>query len=177
MAQGVRVPDDERIEKINKICDMMASGKVAFLTHACEAVGVSVRTVESWREQDKAIDQLLQQAWDLSALALTSDMVRISDTPNHAQVATRELDKDGNVEKTTVKIEDNVHRDRLRIYAREKAVAVIMARFLNRKPPVNPNGTNGVAPEDRTEYTEAQLDYIIEHGDLPPDQPVEDSMP
>jgi len=176
MTSGRAFTEEQRHDLVRRICELMSEGM--FMSHACKAVGTSRWTINNWREQDKSITQMLDAAWELGIEALAADQVQIADTPNLVTTETVEKDAKGNVVKRTSTVQDNVHRDRLRVYAREKAISVIMSRLPKRKDQGNtPANGSSMSPDDRTEYTEAQLDYIIEHGELPPDQPTEETTP
>jgi len=175
MTQGKRrYTEQEKADIVDRLCMLVADGNT--LTAACKEVGVSRLTVYAWRQQDASITKRLDIAWDQCLEVMADEVIEIIDKTHPGQIVTVEAGKNGKPTKTTTKISDMIEHRKLRAWGRLQLLSRISTRYGRRTvlagDPKNPI-TNLNA---RTDYSDEQLLYLIEHGKLP-DEPTEDPSP
>lgn len=70
----------DRDKLVPKICARLATGKKP-MTVICAELGIPVRTVNQWRQEDESIANQFDEARDLGFDAIAHDTLAICDTP------------------------------------------------------------------------------------------------
>jgi hypothetical protein len=108
---GVELYD--RATLVPAICDQLAQGVP--MTVACKAVGMKVRTVNLWRENDPEIAAQFDEARDMGHDVIAADALAIADDGRRDYVK----DGDGKIAVD----HDHISRSRLRVETRLKLLA------------------------------------------------------
>jgi hypothetical protein len=112
---GVELYD--RATLVPAICEQLAQGVP--MTVACKAVGMKVRTVNLWRENDPEIAAQFDEARDMGYDAIAADCLAIADTPIEGE----EIKYDENGSMVERKVGDMLGHRKLRIETRIKLLA------------------------------------------------------
>lgn len=107
----------DRATVVKTICERLETGKEPMAV-ICRDMGVPVRTVNEWRENDAAIAACFTEAFETGMHALASECLRIADTPLEGEETTTK--PDGTVE---TKRGDMLGHRKLQIETRLKLLA------------------------------------------------------
>jgi hypothetical protein len=135
----------DRKATVKRICAGLLEGKPMALI--CREIDIPVRTVNQWRQDDEAIANQFDEAFEAGKDAIAWRM----------RMTARGLDKKKGGDST-----GDVERDRLIIYTDEKLLAKWDARYGNRLALAN-DPKNPLLPPP-TQLTEAQLLAIAAQG-------------
>lgn len=162
-AGAPRLYDREAITQA--ICERLATGEPMALI--CRDLGVPVRTVNQWRQDDEAIANRFDEARDLGYDAIAHDALLIADTPRLGVIEKIELIKDQNGHSKMVvterRKEDMLGHRKLQVETRLRLLARWdPRRYGDRLALANDPKDPLLSPP--TQLTEAQLLAIAAQG-------------
>lgn len=132
----------DRDEMVPAICLRLATGKDP-MTVICRDLGVPVRTVNQWRQEDADIALQFDEARDMGYDAIAAECVVIADTPQLGVIEKFEPGKDGEFVITERRNEDMLGHRKLQIETRLKLLAKWDPRRYGDKQHLEHTGLNG----------------------------------
>lgn len=110
-----------REEVVPAICARLSAGEP--MTVICRDMGVSVRTVNQWRQDDPEISAQFDEARELGFDAIAHECKTIADTPQLGVIEKLEPSKDGQLVVVERRNEDMLGHRKLQIETRLKLLA------------------------------------------------------
>lgn len=145
----------DRAKIVARICDGLLDGKPMALI--CREIGIPVRTVNQWREDDEAIANRFDEAFDAGMDTIAYDCIIIADTPQEGVETVNKAD--GGIE---VRKGDMLGHRKLRVETRLKLLANWHTRY-SRRVTLAGDPKSPLLPPP-TQLTEAQLLAIAAQG-------------
>ncbi len=117
----------DRASMVKAICDWLSTGEP--MTIICRDLGLNIRTVNHWREEDAKIAAQFDDAFRVGSDAIARECLTISDTPCVGE----EIEYDASGAMIKRKVVDMLGHRKLRIETRLKLLAKWDARHYGDK--------------------------------------------
>jgi hypothetical protein len=150
----IKYTDEAKAEILKHICSQLSTGRPVSRILREDDGMPSSPTFYGWLFDDDEIASKVERAREFGAAALIDEIIDIADTPEEGEIIT----DDG--EKVTRKTEDMLGHRKLRVYAREKAAAMIAPRRYGAKLDL----TSGGEKLPANQVTQTKVDALIAVG-------------